>query len=251
MKKIIKIGLISALSLLIIFGPCSCKSSPEGGVSQEEYDALKAQLDTANARIAELEAAPPVTISLPDEQSLHDEIDSLNAQIATLGDQVTDLNNKNNDLIKEKASLEAQYEELNAEYEEIQAKLAELTYKEPFTEDNIEAEIMRLLNEDRVAAGIDEFVVGETLYKQAKRNSQKMADTGKLVIVSTTFYQVTFWAAGYDTVEAVANGALLTWKIGTYPYENNVLFAYNKYGAVGAAISGEIVYITLLASPYP
>jgi peptidoglycan hydrolase CwlO-like protein len=251
MKKIFKIGLISALSLLIVLGPYSCKSSAEVGVSQAEYDALKVQLDAAQARIAELQSQPPVTTTPSDEPALRDEINSLNAQIATLGDQITDLNNKNNDLIKEKASLEAQYEELNAEYEDVQAILAELAKKTPFTEDNIEAEIMRLLNEDRVAAGVNKFLTGTTLYKQAKRNSQKMAESGKVEIVSTTFYQVTFWAAGYDTVEAVAHGALLTWKIGTYPYENNVLFNYNKYGAVGAAISGDIVYITLLASPYP
>jgi peptidoglycan hydrolase CwlO-like protein len=251
MRKFIKISVLVTLSLLAILVPYSCKSSAEGGVSQAEYDALKAQLDAAQARIAELEAAPPATTVPSDEQSLRDEITSLNAQIAALENQVADLDNRNDTLIQEKASLEAQYEELNAEYEDVQATLAALARKTPFNEDNIEAEIMSRLNDDRVAAGINKFLTGEVLYKQAKRNSQKMAESGKVEIVSTTFYQVTFWAAGYDTVEAVARGALLTWKIGTYPYEHNVLFGYNKFGAVGAVISGDIVYITLLASPYP
>jgi uncharacterized protein YkwD len=251
MRKIFKVSLLLALALIVILVPYSCKSSAEGGVSQDEYDALKDQLDAANARIVELETAPPVATAPSNESALRDEIDSLKAQITALGEQNTDLNTRNNDLIKEKASLEGQYEELNAEYEDVQATLAELAYKEPVTEENIEAEIIRLINEDRVAAGVNEFLTGDILYKQAKRNSQKMAESGKVEIVSTTFFQETFWAAGYDTVEAIARGTLLTWKIKKYRYENNVLFNYNKYGAVGATISGDIVYIMLLASPYP
>jgi septal ring factor EnvC (AmiA/AmiB activator) len=252
MGRIIKISLILVLSLFIVIGPYSCKSSAGDTVTREQYDALQAQLDAAEAKIAELQAAatvPPTTV--PDTQSLRDEIASLDAEIAALGDNITDLDNRNAVLTQEKASLEARYEDLNAEYDQLQATLYALNNPPPITEENVEAEIMRLLNEARVNAGINEFNTGDILYKQAKKNSQHMAESGKEETVSTTFFQEVFWAAGYDSVATIARGALLIWQLNPYRFEHNILFDYNRYGAVGAVISGDIIYITLLASPYP
>lgn len=251
MKRIVKISLVSVLSLLLILGPLSCQQSAEGAVTQEEYDTLKAELDAAEAKIVELQSQQPEPTTGIDEQQLRDEIASLNAEIEKLGDEITELSDQNDILTQEKASLETQYEDLNVEYQHLQDTLAALTNPQPITEENVEAEIMRLLDEARVQAGVNKFLTGEVLYKQAKKNSRNMAESGKVETVSTTFFQETFWAAGYDSVEAIARGAVLTWKINPYRFEHNILFGYNKYGAVGATISGEIVYITLLASPYP
>jgi peptidoglycan hydrolase CwlO-like protein len=251
MKNILKIGSILVLSVFVLLGPLSCQKSAVTGVTQEQYDALKAELDAAQAKIAELQSPPPAPTAGLNEQSLKDEITSLNAQIEELKNEITALNNQNGALTQEKTSLQSQYDDLNTEYEQLQATLAALTQKEPITEENVEAEIMRLLNEERVNAGVNKFLTGDILYKQAKKNSEHMATSGKVETISTTFYQEVFFAAGYDSVATIAQGALMTWKITLYRFENNVLLSYNKYGAVGAVESGGIFYITFLASPYP
>jgi uncharacterized protein YkwD len=251
MKNILKVGSILVVCVFVLLGPLSCQKSTVTGVPQEQYDALKAQLDAAQAKIVELQSQPPAPTSGPDEQSLKDEITSLNAQIEELKNEITDLSNQNDTLTQENASLQSQYDDLNTEYEQLQTQLTALTQKEPITEENVEAEIMRLLNEERVNAGVNKFLTGETLYKQAKKNSEHMAASGKVETISTTFFQETFFAAGYDSVATLSQGALMTWKITLYLFKNNVLLSYNKYGAVGAVESGGIFYITFLASPYP
>ncbi len=252
MKRILKIGVLLSLSLLVFSGVCSCEQTTEGMIAQEEYDALKAQLDLAEAKIAELESKPVV---VPDtgqgDPLLEDEIASLKVTIDELGSEIAALDEQNDALAQERAALEAQYDTLNVEYDQLQAALAALSQPEVITEELVEEEIMRLINEERVRAGENRFLTGVQLYKQARRNSAKMAESGQVEVISTTFYQEVFWAAGYESVETIARGALLTWKFGSYRFENNALLSYNKYGSVGAYKSGDIVFITFVASPYP
>jgi len=258
MKKVLKISVLLSLSLLLLPVAFSCTQTAEKMVTQEEYDALKVQLSTAEAKIAGLEAkqgepkTEPGELPLKDETApLKDEIASLKAKIEGLGSEITELDKQNDVLAQEKTSLVARYAELNVKYGELQETLAAQAQPEVITEEQIENEIMRLINQERVKAGVPEFVLGHQLYNQAKQNSRAMAASGKMETDQAVFYQEVFWAAGYDSVNAIVKGAMLTFKINQYRYEHGALLVSNKYGAVGAYKSGEIIYITFMAASFP
>ena len=251
MKKIFKVLTVSAVLLLVLPFVFSCQSAPENMVPQEEYDSLKAQLNTAEARIAELElnqedveTALRVKVLEEENTSLKAEIDDLNNEVAALGLQ-------NDTLAQEKSALEAQYADLNARYDELEAAFIDQGQPEVITEEKVEDEIFRLLNQARVAAGLPEFQLGKQLYGQAKQNSRAMAASGKFESNPAVFYQEVFWAAGYDNIDAIARGAMLTWQANEYRFEHGALLISNKYGAVGAYQSGEIIYITFMAAAFP
>jgi septal ring factor EnvC (AmiA/AmiB activator) len=254
MKKVLKIIAVSVVSLIIILCVFSCGGD---AVTQEEYDTIKAKLSEAETKLADTEAQiAELKVKLGDpaqklrEQSLNDEIASLKAEIEELGGKITELDEQNYILTQDKAYLEDQYAELNEKYSEAQETLAALEQPETITEEAVEAEILRLLNEERLNAGLPEFIVGKNIYNEAKQNSREMAATGREETSSLVFYQDIFWAAGYDSVESVAHGALITWKLNEYRFEHGPLLPSHTYGAVGAAISGEVVYITLAAASH-
>ena len=257
MNKALKTIALLAISGLILPAVLSCAGTAEKAITQEEYNALQAQLSDAEAKIAEakakvteLEAKQGGTAAEPGEKSLQDEIDTLNAKIKELGNTIADSDKKYGILAQGKDSLEAQHAELNGKYDELQKTLAALTQPEIITEEKIEAEILRLVNQERVKAGVPEFLPGTNLHGQAKQISRDMAASGKIEVNPAVFYAEEFWAAGYDTVNAIARGALLTWQLNQYRMEHGALLASNKYGAVGAYKSGEIFYITLMAAPF-
>jgi uncharacterized protein YkwD len=251
MKKINRISILMILVTMIWIGSLSCGQGGGDMVAQEEYDALKAQLSDAETKIAQLQLAAAVKpTETTGDQTLKDEIAALQAKTDDLGKQITALNNVNEGLTKEKAALAAGYEELNTKYQELQQKLAELTKPVVITEELVENEIFRLINQERLKAGVTELQLGQYLYQQAKQNSRSMESLRKFVYDPAVFYQENFWAAGYDSVEAITHGVLLTWQANEYNFEHGALLPGNKYGAVGAYKSGEIVYITFMAAPF-
>ena len=254
MKRIYKTIAVITLSVLIIFSALSCGGG--GAITQEEYDVLKGQLDNAEARLAEanseiaaLEAAEPPPA--PDTKPLEDEIASLKAELEDLGDEISALNEQNEALTQDKANLEAQYAALDTEYDTLEATLAELTQPVTFTTIEVEDEIFRLLNEERVKAGKDEFIKGSAMYNVAKQNSRTMAESGRVVTSGLVLYEETFWAIHYDSVAEIAAAALFTWKANEYRFEHGALLTSNKYGAVGAYESGDVFYITFTAAATP
>lgn len=255
MKKITKTIVLLAASLLILTGTFSCGGT---GITQEEYDTLQAQLSEAQAKvaeaeaeIAELEAKQVEAPTEPDDQLLKDEIASLKTQIEELGIQIADLDEQNDTLTQAKASLEAQYTELNTQYEELQQTLEEQAQPVTITTEQIENEIFRLLNEERVKFGVPEFIWGNTMYNAAKRNSSSMAETGRVTTSGLVLYEETFWAIYYDSVDEIAQAALLTWQANQYRFEHGALVPSNEYGAIGVYESGPVFYITFMASAYP
>ena len=255
MKKVIKITGLLTLSCLILFSVLSCGG---GGIPQEDYDALQAQLNNAQDRLAEAEAEiaalkaatgePPAA---PDTQPLQDEIASLEVQVSDLGDEIAALNEQNDAINQDKANLEAQYAQISAEYDELEATLAAMTLPVTFTKEEVESEIFRLLNEERVKAGKPEFMWGSAMYNVAKNNSRTMSELGKITTSSLVLYEETFWAIHYDSVAEIAAAALFTWKANEYRFEHGALLASNTYGAVGAYQVGDVFYITFAASSSP
>lgn len=254
MDKIFKAVALMVVSISVILCAFSCGGE---GVTQEEYDALKAELSDAEIKIAEANnEIAELEIKLEDpaqklkEQSLEDDIAALEAEIEKLQSEITELDEQNYLLTQDNAYLEDQYAVLNERYKDAQATLAALEQPSTITEEQVENEIFRLINEERVNAGLPELLLGKNIYQEAKNNSRKMASTGIVGSSSLIFYQDTFWAAGYDSVESIAHGALITWKLNEYRFEHGPLLPSHDYGAVGASISGEVVYITLVAATH-
>jgi uncharacterized protein YkwD len=249
MKKVAGISILLILMTTVLSSVFSC--SKPAGVSQEEYDAVKEQLNAAEARITQLEATPPMTVAVPSDPNLENEVTSLKAQITDLGNQISSLNAINDGLKTEKAALEAQYTELTAKYQDLQQTLTELTQPKVITEELIENEIFRQMNQERVAAGVPELEFGKYLYNWASQNNREMESLHKFVYNPAVFYQEDFFAAGYDSVESLAHGAILIWKANQYNFSHGAMLAQNKYGAVKVDQVDEIFYITFMAAPFP
>ncbi|MFH1382231.1 MAG: CAP domain-containing protein [Chloroflexota bacterium] len=242
MARKIKISLFSLLSIVILATMLGCKS----GVSQQEYDAVKAELETVKGQVAALQS-------------------QLNA--ANLGDaQYQALNTRYEDLQKQYETqtaaiqtAQANYDDLNTRYSELNDKFADLQSKydamisgtTALKEDEIDQTIFAIINAERRKAGVPELQWGVNLYGLALQNSKEMAALGKYHYSSLGgVYQNVFWAIRYGTVEQVANAALITWTVNVYDYENVLINDLNTYGAVGTYKSGEIYYITFMSSIY-
>jgi uncharacterized protein YkwD len=256
MKRVTGTGLLCILLVFVFIASISCGGKAGDTVAKADFDALKAQLSTAQAQVSELQAklaAAPVIPALTGsgDQALKDEITSLKAKVTELGTQITELNKKADGLTQEKATLSTQYAALTTKYQDLEKKLAAVPAPETITIESVENEILRLLSQERVKAGLPEFLPGPQLRNQAKTNSKAMADAGKVVTSPDYLNQEVFWAAYYTSVSALARAALVTWKANTYAFEHGTLVAGNKYGGVGAYQSGDIIYITYLTAFYP
>jgi uncharacterized protein YkwD len=251
MKKITLISSLCIIMVITLFGSISCGGTT--GVEQEAYDALKAQLTAAQAEITDLKAklsAAIAPITDPGMQVLKDEVAALKAKVTELGNQITALNTQKDGLTQEKASLEAKYADLTTKYSELEKKLGLTALPDAVTIEEIENAVLNLMNQERVKAGVGDFILGEHLHDQARVNSRLMAEQNKVIYDTAVFYQETLWAAGYTTVDSIARGALLIWKLDRYDFEKGTLSPIHKYGAVGAYKSGGIIYITFYAASF-
>jgi uncharacterized protein YkwD len=254
MKKVTGIFVFIILMAVVVVGAFSCGQKTGGAVTQEEYNALQAQLSAAEAKIGQLQLQATATVTPTGnagEQALKDEIASLKAQVDELGTKIDVLTKQNDTLTADKDSLTTSYAELNMKYQELQKSFAALTQPKTITEEDVENQIFALINQERVKAGIPVLSWGKQLYNSAKLNSRNMAAAGKTEYAPDVLYQEILIAAGYDSVSEIARGALLTWKLDQYTFEHGALLPGNTYGAVGAYQTGGIVYITFLAAFFP
>jgi hypothetical protein len=245
--------MVTAVLLVAALGAASCSKTPENAISQAEYDSLQAQLSAAQAKISELESKTPEPTVSANELALKDEVTALQAQIDDLGNDIKTLNDQNDTLTKEKTSLETQYADLNTKYSNLLKTIATTTtpVKEELTEAKVEDEIFRLLNEERLNAGVPEFVFGKNLYTLARLNSRNMARIGKFDYDVSVYYQEVFWGINYETIDAIATAALKTWMLNQYRFNSGALLNTNKYGAVGAYYEDGVFFVTFMAAGYP
>jgi hypothetical protein len=256
MKKFLTTCIISIIVLVMAISAVSCSNTPENAISQAEYDAIKAQLTAAEAKIVELQGQPPVPSPSLNEQVLKDEITSLQAEIEKVGTQIKGLEAQNDTLTKAKASLETQYAELNTKYTNLLKTTTMTTVTttppaEELTEEKVENEIFRLLNVESVKAGVPELLYGRNLYTLAKNNGRSMARLGKFDYDMSVYYQEVFWGINYDSLESITTAAVKTWALNQYRFSSGVLLTTNKYGAVGAYYEGGVYFITFMAANYP
>jgi uncharacterized protein YkwD len=257
MKKVLKAAGFLSLGIFLIVSAFSCSAS---GVSQQQYDTLKSQLDDANSQIAALKsqlAEATANLSQYDQlnqsyQTLKQQNDANTAQINTLQSQIQTLQSQVDTVNGEKANIQASYNDLQTRYQDLQQKYQELTAPgEPITENAVEQAIFDLVNQERAKHNLPLVSWGKNMYQLAKQNSKEMYEAGKYQYAMWNYFQQLFWAAGYDSVDSIAHGAILIWTNNQYQYEHGMISTAFTYCAIGAYQQGEVIYITLMMSNFP
>jgi len=256
MIKIIRIIYLLMLSIIVLISTSSCAQT----LSQEEYDTMKNELTETENQVEELQKKLEEVKSTEDRyeelstkyEDLKKKSDTQLNEMLIMEAEYKDLNLKFEDLEIEndnKASvietMKAQYEELKKQYDTITKQAAEIN------EEDIEQTLFGLINQERIDNGEDELLWEHTLFKIAQRNNRNMAESGMYQYDQAAVIQEIFWAISYDTVDAIAHAALVAWKNNPYRFESNLLNKATTHGAVDAHMSGEIIYITYIATYYP
>ena len=261
MVKRFKTGALLTLGLIVAVTGLSCG----GGITQEEYDALnneltetEAELGVVRKQFTDLQNEPaPVPESddedkdtaLADLKALNDanlaEIETLKGQATELTANLTGLQSELKTKLTELASLEQEYDYLFENY------LEATKDPDPINAADVEEALFNLINQARTENGLDALIYGEFLYETVTENSLLMATVKETRYSTQPGWQEVFWAAGYDTAEAVANAALLTWKNNLNTYNQNILNANAVYGAVSAYKVGDIIFISYISHTSP
>ena len=268
MTAIMRIITLLMPLIIVLFSLANCAPS----VSQEEYDSVRSELSDTKNQLATLqdklaEAATvegqyqDLNIKYEELQKQHDarideiqtiksEFDELNSEFDELNTEYEQLKGRDDARINEIQAIQAAYDELNNEFEELQKQHDIIVQGTAvLSEEEIDQAIFELINQERKNSGVDELVWGINLYKQAKQNSREMAEQGEYQYSSSgAVWQEIFMAARYGTIDQIANGALITWKNNDYRYRYNIINTQSIYGTVATYKSGEVYYITYMAS---
>lgn len=249
---------IILLGIMVMASVISCNQED----IQAEYDILLAQYAEANEQIDNLQE------KLSETQNLQRQYDELKAQydelieqndtnldeIALLEAQIEELENEINALtdeieakINEIADLVFDYDELKAQYDALVGSPLEIN------EENIEQAIFDLINRERINHGLNALEIGHNLVDWSIINSERMsvAKEHKYYTDYWVPFQRVFIATGYCSLDRVANAAMAIWQSHALSYEANILDEDALYGAVGVVKSGEVYYITFMASNFP
>ena len=223
-NKIIVAALLLVLLLLLV-PSCTAK------ITQEDYDMVKSELTAAQSQIV----------------SLQDEL----AEAEILQDNYDELSTNYDTVKSELEILQAKYDKLSVEYNELSAKYdAVLKIPEEISEEDVEQAIFELINQERLNSGLNELEWDDNLYKWAIDHSGYMARENRFEYSDYILtWQDIFWAAGYDTVDRIAEATLIVWR-GKRHYESIFMNESAKYGAVAVVKQGEIFYITYFAQHY-
>jgi cell division protein FtsB len=249
---------VVAILLVALFTVSSCAS----GVSQEEYDRLNDELSVAQSQLASLQQkSADAEVLRSQNEVLRQQYDTIKSELETTQAEYEELNAANEELGKQNDTLtgqfetvKANYEELSADYEELNAKYEELSSNvtagaAQINEADVGQAIFALVNQERKNSGLDEQIWGENIYKWGLSNSRNMAENKRIQYSDYPSWQQVFWATGYGTVDRIANAALTIWR-NDQQYERSILGVGAIYGAVAVYRSGEIFYITYIASSF-
>jgi len=233
MKKKILWVILSCLMVLSLL-VASCTLAPpakEDAAPPEQDSQAKSELQILQARYDELSASyDDVKSKLEITQAKYDE---LSAKHNELSDKYDKLSAKHGEL-------SAKYEGLSAEYD------AMIQGTRGINEEDIEQAIFRLVNKERQNNGLNKLEWSDNLHWAAKDHSQHMATIKRLEYSERSYWQGIFQAAGYSTLDRIANAALIIWEE-SLRYEGHFLCKGAKYGAIGVSKSGDIFYITYFA----
>ena len=253
-----RVSIISVLLFSIILISISCVS----GVSQEEHQRVKDELNAVQGELAALQiklTEAVATLSLYEElndrnATLESEFDAIQTRYEELGAKYDELYIKYDTIQSEYEAKKSQYEALQSKYEELSTEYEELSKRyeavtdgvEAIVEEDIEQALFELINEARVENGKNILPWREALHERARENSIYLAmNKGLIYPEYDREWREVYWAEGYNSVDEIAEVTFLTWK-NRFEYEKNFLWTYLDYGAVGVYKSGDIYYITYL-----
>ncbi len=253
-----KITIISILLFMAIFSVLSCGPT----VPQEEYDRVNSERLAIQNKVAALQSKLTEAESLQAEyEDLTKQFEAVKSEFEALQAEYEERNAEYEALVEQSAAandafeaLQAEHEELSAEYEALDEQFAELSEQyetimgggAEITAPAVEQAVFNLVNQERIANGLDEVTWGENIYKWAIANSRSMATNKRLEYTGYIGWQEVFWATGYGTADKIARAALTIWQ-NHQLYERNLLNVGADYGAVGVHKAGEIFYITYVA----
>ncbi|MFC2020437.1 CAP domain-containing protein [Chloroflexota bacterium] len=193
----------------------------------EDCDAIRSELETVQAKY----------------EALQSENSELNNENSKLSDENNELNDKNSELNAQLTTLSADYDELTSIYNNI------LEGTPDITESDVEQAVFKIINKGRQDSGLDEVEWANSYQVWAKQHSDYLASKNLVVISDGPYWQGVFRAAGYSSLDRMANAAWIVWKE-NITFESNFLNQHAKYGAVGVTKSGDIFYITYFSSSY-
>ena len=256
-----RIGIISALLVVMLLVSTSCAS----GVPQEAYDRVQDELSTIESELATLQGklAESEALQAQNEElsnifdtikgeyeAAQAEYNKLSTEYDGLSAELDELRDNFDDIQSDYEVVQAKYDELSAEYDEL-IKQSEITEEEEIvvetTEADVEQAVFELVNQNRRDNGLDESIWSDLLHKWAIRNSRDMATKASYEYADYSGWQEIFWAAGYSTADEIASAALIIWK-NSPQYELNILNKHANYITVAVYKSGEVYYITYIAS---
>ncbi len=203
----------------------------------------------------ESETPPPEDVAPTQEDS------QVESELEVQQDQNGESDSNCDDIKSELEATRAKYEELQSEYSELNTKYNKLNadYDElsveyntliegtaGISEGDVEQAIFEAINQDRQDNGLNELEWTGGFYEWAKEHSDYMATRKLLELSEESYWQDIFRAAGYSTLDRIADATLMVWKEST-TYETNFLNVNANYGTVAASKSGEIFYITYFA----
>jgi len=187
-------------------------------------------------------------------QEKYDELSSdyndIKSELEIIQAAYDNLSTKNNELNTKYDDLNAKYNELSTKYDNLKASYDALTQEpEVIKEEDLEQAIFALINLERQELGLPLIEWSDGLYWYATKHSDDMAEKKRLEYSGYSYWQDIFRAAGYKTVDEIADAAMIVWK-DSLQYAVNFLSKGAQFGAVGVTKSGEIFYITFFAHIY-
>ena len=180
-------------------------------------------------------------------QILQEKHNKLSADYDTAKSEVEEKQAQYDKLNQEHSELRTKYDELNTKYNELSAKYdVVMQGTAGIKEEDVEQAIFRLINQERRKNGLNLLEWTDSIYMWAKEHSDDMATKKRLEYSEYSYSQDVFRAAGYSTIDRIAEATLMIWEE-SLQYERNFLNEHTSYGAVAVTKSGEIFYITYFA----
>ncbi len=266
-----------AALMLAVVGAAVLGCGGTTGVSEADYQALQTKLDTAQQSLADAQdqvsqlqqdllaaraEAGTLKTQLADAaagqidpadysalqqqyQSSQAQVDSLTAQLANASKSYDAAQAEIDDYVTQIADLQQQIDELSAP--------ATTEPPVPLTEGSIQTVLWDRVNQERAAAGVSQLTTGQHLVQWSAQHVQQM-DTAHH---TTTFtdatipVQAAYMAVGYQEVYELVDAVIYTWKISPQWYSDQILQPNVSYGGLSVLESGEVFYISFMASNYP
>jgi len=226
--------ILAVLLLAVVLALSACSS----GVPQADYNRLLDELSQVQDQLVQAQQA----------------LASQNATLATMvtAQQYQDLSGRYTALENSFQMLQGEQQKLQQDYEGLKQQYDAITSANISTSistGDVEQMLFNMINQERVQRGIKELAWGRNLYVEATTNDQNMASSKTLKGSSYSSWQAYWWATGYQSSEDMANATMTVWKNQAL-YEPNFFNVVAAYGAVAVYQSGDIYYITFIASQF-